>query len=754
MPKVTPDHHHSHASEPPPTSVVVLAAPTRPRGPLTGPPQVQPLPDDLAGRVLVRFGDRVLIIDDTVAPQGTAPSTGRTRGATKGVDPESIDRDVLASLSETERLGLDALTMRRTKAWGQVKGNRPRAGEPWDMVSCDGLRPTLDDGKLRDLLPDVMPGAEDEGEAEGDGTVLRDLPGPAEGLNDYLEGPVALSVVFVNGPTAAVQMSATERLKVAAEIQEGYAWLAAANPSAHLSFTVETHTVSITTPDATGLAEITWRNAAMGALGYAAGDASVEAMAREIRDRTRSRWGYVLFVTRYNLWHFAYASGNRIVMDPRNDGWGIDNFDRVFIHESGHIFGAPDEYAVSGCSTGGSFGRFGEPNTNCANGAAASVDCLMKANSWAFCPITPRHFGWGLDRLRLPSTSSPVHVVSMGTNSLTALAADELGDVRFASWQPGGPSWWQGWTYLLRGKTAPGGHVTAVSRRPGYLDVFTVGTDGRVWTAAYDPSNFWKGWWPIGTLRAPVGSYVGAVSRSLDKLDIFVTDNSGRVMSAAWEPAFADGWHGWWHIRGGMAAPGAPVTAVSRSSNKLDIFVTGVDCRVYTAAWEPAFADGWHGWWRIGAAIAAPRAFVTCVSRSTDKLDVFVVDGTRRTLTAAWEPAFADGWHGWWHIRGGLAQPGSPMYAVSRSRDKLDIFVAGLEGGTYTAAWEPAFADGWHGWWRLRGGITGLGGTIDAAVRSADHLDVVTVGLDRRVYTAAWEPAFADGWHGWWPMGG
>ena len=80
----------------------------------------------------------------------------------------------------------------------------------------------------------------------------------------------------------------------------------------------------------------------------------------------------------------------------------------------------------------------------------------------------------------------------MGPNSLTALAADELGDIRFASWQPGGPAWWQGWTHLLRGKTAPGGHVTAVSRRPGYLDVFTVGTDGRVWTAAYDPSNFWN----------------------------------------------------------------------------------------------------------------------------------------------------------------------------------------------------------------------------------------------------------------------
>ena len=32
---------------------------------------------------------------------GTEPSTGRTRGATKGVTPGSIDRDVVASLSET-----------------------------------------------------------------------------------------------------------------------------------------------------------------------------------------------------------------------------------------------------------------------------------------------------------------------------------------------------------------------------------------------------------------------------------------------------------------------------------------------------------------------------------------------------------------------------------------------------------------------------------------------------------------------------
>jgi hypothetical protein len=39
---------------------------------------------------------------------------------------------------------------------------------------------------------------------------------------------------------------------------------------------------------------------------------------------------------------------------------------------------------------------------------------------------------------------------------------------------------------------------------------------------------------------------------------------------------------------------------VSRSTDKLDAFVSGTDHGVYTAAWEPAFADWWHGWWRIG----------------------------------------------------------------------------------------------------------------------------------------------------------
>jgi len=90
------------------------------------------------------------------------------------------------------------------------------------------------------------------------------------------------------------------------------------------------------------------------------------------------------------------------------------------------------------------------------------------------------------------------------------------------------------------------------------------------------------------------------VSRSADKLDIFVTDSNGAIQTAAWEPDFSDWWHGWWSLIGGRAAPGAAVTPISRSQDKLDVFVVGNDARIWTAAWQPDFPDWWHGWWPVG----------------------------------------------------------------------------------------------------------------------------------------------------------
>ena len=109
-------------------------------------------------------------------------------------------------------------------------------------------------------------------------------------------------------------------------------------------------------------------------------------------------------------------------------------------------------------------------------------------------------------------------------------------------------------------------------------------------------------------------------------------------------------------------------------------------------------------------------------------------------------------WGGWWAVAGGVAAPGTSVFGVSRSADKLDIFCVGTDHGTDTAAWQPGFT-GWHGWWRVQGGVAAANSSVTAVSRSADKLDIFAVGTDYHVYTAAWE-AGDTSWRGWWPVQG
>ncbi len=686
------------------------------------------------GGVLHRYGPHVEIrrtqpLEIGGAPIAASPDTTTATG----------------ELSFAEKLGVEAFALRHSLDYRAAKFNRPRDGEPWDMRGC---APLAGDTPATEAVSTSMEMARhDSGLDRG--------PQPAPGAA-MLVGSVAVGIIIVNGPTAATQFTAAEQVKVVAEVQAGLTWLGNQEPSAGVSWNYEINNVSIpTATDATANDhESRWRNPAMGQLNHTENWQGVIDYVNAMRGRLNTRWAYcVFFVKGYPLWHFAYASAPRIVMDFANDGWGPDNIDRVFAHETGHIFSCPDEYSAANCTCTSTHGIYDEPNANCASCApAGGIACLMKANDWAMCFHTRRHLGWGLTATRVPQ-GAPVHAVSRSLDKLDIFFTDQDGRVMSAAWEPSMPVWWQGFWHINGGMAAAGAPVTAVCRGRDKLDIFVVGTDNHVYTAAWrSDSGGWQGWWRIGDILVPHRTPIHAVSRSADKLDIFVTDMSGRVMSAAWEPAFTDGWHGWWHINGGMAAAGAPVTAVCRGRDKLDIFVVGTDNHVYTAAWR-SDSGGWQGWWRIGSARFPALAQVAAVSRSLDKLDIFATANGGETLTAAWEPAFTDGWHGWWHINGGMAIPGAPIHAVSRSTDKLDIFVVGTDGFIYTAAWEPIFTDWWHGWWRLNGGRATLGGAVTSVSRAPDKLDTFVVGGDSRIYTAAWEPIFTDWWHGWWPMG-
>jgi hypothetical protein len=284
-------------------------------------------------------------------------------------------REIPDGVSEVERLGLAALRLRESENYRAAKRNRPRAGEQWDMPSCTKV------------VPIRRPRARAIGARAA---------GPT---SSYLEGTVAVGLIIVQGPTAALRFSDAERTKVVAEVQNGLGWLATANPIVGISFSYDIQNVTLPTPAnaAAPDLEALWRDPAMAAIGFSADWNGVLAYVEDLRTRFGTRWTYCAFFTKYPLQHFAYASigGPRLVMDYNNDGWGPDNIDRVFAHETGHIFGCPDEYANSGCNCSGAWGRFGIVNGNCENCAGGGgVACLMKANTFSLCGYTPSHLGW------------------------------------------------------------------------------------------------------------------------------------------------------------------------------------------------------------------------------------------------------------------------------------------------------------------------------------------------------------------------
>ncbi len=212
----------------------------------------------------------------------------------------------------------------------------------------------------------------------------------------YMIGSVAVGIVIVSGNTPQLTFSQAEQQQVLAEVQEALNFLATQEPRAKLTFVYDIRIVNVNAaPGSTAdyeTAEAPWRNAALGAMGYPANRSGSQKYVRELRAARSTNWAYVAYFTKYQLHHFAYAVQEKICMEYANDGWGSNQINRVFAHETCHIFGAADEYG--NCQCGGSYGYLGVPNNNCVNCGANRVSCLMDANVLELCQWSRGQIGW------------------------------------------------------------------------------------------------------------------------------------------------------------------------------------------------------------------------------------------------------------------------------------------------------------------------------------------------------------------------
>ena len=365
-------------------------------------------------------------------------------------------------------------------------------------------------------------------------------------------------------------------------------------------------------------------------------------------------------------------------------------------------------------------------------------------------PPTP-----GFQRLSL----GPESVVSRGSSLLDLIATDNDGGVWIARWTPNRyVKNWDRWRRVLSDIGSPR-PIGVASRSPSRLDIVTANSSGAIYTGGWNQTSnhgAWAGWWRVKDHVAKANAPVSIVARDSGKLDVFSVRNDGAVSTAAWDHDMANGeWRGWWSVAGGETVPGGWVTAVSRAPNKLDVFMVGKDGGVYTAAWESGGA--WQGWWRIKDMVSTPGAYVAAVARDSDKLDIFVVRTDGAVSTAAWDRTVANGaWRGWWSVAGGQTTIATPVTAVSRHPNKLDVFMVGKDGGVYTAAWNLGEANGaWRGWWRVKDLAAISASAVAAVSRDPDKLDIFAVRTNGQMFTAAWDHNAAAGqWTGWWRIGG
>jgi hypothetical protein len=300
----------------------------------------------------------------------------------------------------------------------------------------------------------------------------------------------------------------------------------------------------------------------------------------------------------------------------------------------------------------------------------------------------------------------------------------------------------------------------AVARVFDHLDAFWIGPDGAIgstwWDAARGMSWEKHAPFPITPPRAAQSPGLAVVSRRPDHLDVFWIGPDGSVGSTWWNMAEGASWenHAPFPIAPPkVAGPGAPVAAVARGPEQLDVFWIGPDGAIGSTFWNAAPGMNWgdHAPFPITPPGAAQSAGLAVVSRRPDHLDVFWVGPDGAIGSTWWDAAPGMSWgdHAPFPITPpGAARPGSPVAAVARGPDHMDVFWIGPDGAIGSTWWDAASGMNWgdHAPFPITPPGAAQSAGLAVVSRRPDHLDVFWVGPDGAIGSTFWDAAPGLGW--------
>jgi hypothetical protein len=307
----------------------------------------------------------------------------------------------LMAVSLPEGINPGSFKYSTTKMEGKLKGAAKLAAEAWmsfqDKNNKIAMAPDATKGLSWDTEGYQPPREMRNGNSMSMAVAMAPTPAAAP-TSAFMIGSIAVGIVIVSGP-GIHRFTEQETKQIISEVQEGLHFLATQEPRAKISFVydmqIKTVNVKEGNTDSFEAAEAPWRNEALKKMGFSPNRQGSIDYVNRLRSSKQTQWAYVAYFTKYPLHHFAYAEGEKVVMNYFNDGWGPKNINAVFAHESCHIFGAADEYTESQCNCNERYGHLQIPNANCKPCAgAAFTPCLMERNDLVMCTHTRRQIGW------------------------------------------------------------------------------------------------------------------------------------------------------------------------------------------------------------------------------------------------------------------------------------------------------------------------------------------------------------------------
>ena len=247
-----------------------------------------------------------------------------------------------------------------------------------------------------------------------------------------------------------------------------------------------------------------------------------------------------------------------------------------------------------------------------------------------------------------------------------------------------------------------------------------------------------------------------AVSRVFDQIDVFWIGPDGAIGSTFWNAEPGRSWEN--HRPFPLSPPGtaqkAGLAAISRRPDHIDLFWVGPDGGVGSTWWNMANGMGWQD--HQPFAIAPPGAArqgspVAAVAREPERMDVFWIGPDGAIGSTNWNSAPGMGWgdHAPYPITPPKAAQSAGLAAVSRRPDHLDVFWVGPDGAIGTTCWNAAAGQGWgdHKPFPITPPRAARPGSPVAVVaRDPDHLDVFWIGPDGAIGSTYWNPSPG----GWW----